>query len=798
MTTKEGVTEVPVLIVGAGPTGLVMAHELARHGVEFRIIDKHASPLELTKSAALHARTLEIFEDLGVAGRILDEGERIDHLFLRTKYQDRVHLDFTDLENTRFNHMVDIPQNRTEHILIDHLHDRGVSIDREVKLVDFQQYPDRVEATLQHEDGTQEVCRAGWLVGCDGAKSTVRNLVGLEFQGEDYTDPWVLCDARAEWPLPRNEMTFSSSEDGIYGVFPLPGENRFRLAYTQNHDKQGNPIEPTLEDAQESLRRTGIEGRVLDADQFWVFDLDHRQAEHYRKERTFLVGDAAHVHTPFGGQGMNLGVSDAYNLGWKLALVASGYAQEELLDSFEAERHPIGKRVIQTTHLGASAMLMLKGVKSYLRDGLMVAGNASAAFRHRMTYTLSQLEHNYRGTELAAGKAGGLAAGDRAPDEGFYDSFTNTYRRIFDLVRGTKHKLLLVDSDDQDPISRDSWREIAGEVLERYPKLIDVHLITTDHRLPESAPVGMKVWGDRGMDLEQYHNPGATTAYLIRPDGYIAYAHKPAQLGHLMSYLDEMPYTNGRVGSQNSPGKTFASQTPAKKEDMMTTEDRPQIITMPLRGVNAYLVRGDKGSVLVDTGFPGMEDTILDKLSKSGVSPEEISLILLTHGHPDHAGSAAALKKRLGVPVAIHAQEADWARTGLSEIPQPIRLFGRLVKAITKPEFPSFEPDILLEEGTTLKEYGLTGEILHTPGHSPGSISLLLPDGDTLVGDVMAGGFVRENKPDYPFLAEDVPLVRKSIQKLMGRAPARLYFGHGKPSGGKAARQRFADDIDLG
>ena len=250
-------------------------------------------------------------------------------------------------------------------------------------------------------------------------------------------------------------------------------------------------------------------------------------------------------------------------------------------------------------------------------------------------------------------------------------------------------------------------------------KLINVHLITTDHRPPESVPSGTQVWGDRGMDLEQYHNPGATTAYLIRPDGYIAYAHKPAQLGHLLSYLNEMPYTNGRVGSQNSPEKTFVLQTPPKKEDMMTTEDRPQIITMPLRGVNAYLVRGNQNSILVDTGFPGMEDTILDKLSKSGVSPEEISLILLTHGHPDHAGSAAALKKRLGVPVAIHALECDWARTGLSEIPQPIRLFGRLIKAITKPEFPSFEPDILLEEGTSLQEYGLTGEDSPHPRAQP-------------------------------------------------------------------------------
>ena len=796
MASQQSVTEVPVLVVGAGPTGLVMAHQLARHGVEFRIIEQYPSPLELTKAAALHARALEVLEDVGVSDRVLDEGVRVDHLFLRTKFQDRIHLDFSDLENTRFNHMVDLPQNRTEHILIDALEERGITVDREVELIDVRQHQDRVEATLKHKDGREETCVTKWLVGCDGAKSAVRNLTGLEFEGDDYADDWVLCDARVDWPLPRNEMTFSSSEDGIYGVFPLPGENHYRLAYTQNFDESGNPVEPDLEDAQESMRRAGIEGRVLSADQFWVFNLDHRQATSYRSGRAFLVGDAGHVHTPFGGQGMNLGISDAHNLAWKLALVLSGQAREALLDSYDAERHPIGKGVIRTTHTGASAMLTRRGPKTYLRDGLMAAGNASAAFRHRMINTLSQLQHSYEGTGVVSGKVGSLAAGDRAPDEEFFDSFTNTSRRIFDVIRGTKHKLLLIDSGDEDPISRDSWREIATEIGAHYPDLIEIHLITTDHRKPEPVPAGTTVWGDRGMHLKQYHSPGTTTAYLIRPDGYIAYAHKPARLGHLLSYLRESPYTDG-LPADSSPAKTSIPRASLDKGSSMNgTEAR--VIPIPLRTVNAYLVRSGGGSVLVDTGYPDMVDTILGKLSKEGVNPQEISLVLLTHGHPDHAGSAAGFRERLGVPVAIHAREADWMRSGLSEIPEPIRAFGKPIKAITKPEVPAFEPDILLGEGTSLEEYGLEAEILHTPGHSPGSISLLLPSGDAIAGDVMAGGFVLKNQPGYPFLAEDVPEVRKSIRELMSHAPVRLFFGHGQPSGGKQVRQRFADDIDFG
>ena len=231
--------------------------------------------------------------------------------------------------------------------------------------------------------------------------------------------------------------------------------------------------------------------------------------------------------------------------------------------------------------------------------------------------------------------------------------------------------------------------------------------------------------------------------------------------------------------------------------DTKTSGAVARVLRISLLAVNAYLVQGARGAVLVDTGFPGATDNILKKLSERGVDPEEISLIVLTHGHPDHAGSAAELRKRLRVPVAIHALEAGWMRSGISEIPRPIRAFGRLIKPLLRPEIPAFEPDILLEEVTSLKEYGLEGEILHTPGHSPGSISLLLPGG-AIVGDLMAGGFVLENYPNYPFLAESVPQLHGSIRELMAHAPARLFFGHGQPSGSEPVWRRFAEDNGFG
>ncbi|SMO57126.1 FAD-dependent monooxygenase [Melghirimyces algeriensis] len=777
-----------VLIVGAGPTGLVMAHQLVRHGISFRMIDKHASVLELTKAAALHARTLEIFDDLGIVNRIMDEGQRVDHLFLRTKHRDRIHIDFSDLEDTRFPHMVDIPQNRTENILIESLYDLGVNIEREVELTDLQQYPEGIEITLRHKNGMEESCRAGWLVACDGAKSKVRDLLGLEFRGEPYADDWVLCDATIEWPLPRNEMTFSSSEEGIFGVFPLPGEKRYRIAYTQNVDEHGNPVEPTIEDAQHSMvNRTGIEGEILYTDNFSVFNLAHRQAKHYRQGRAFLVGDAAHIHTPFGGQGMNLGIADAYNIGWKLAYVLKGYAPENLLDSYEAERHPIGRNVVRTTHIGAYAMLMREGGKTYLRDSLMTVFNTSATFRLGMIHRLSQLAHHYRGTQLVSGKAGSLTAGDRVPNQLFFDGRSNSYLRLFDLLDHTKFSLFLVDGGNKGSLVNHSWREIVKHIREHYPDLIKPHLITTQYSELKDVPEGTKVWLDRAMDLTHYHQPGTLTAYLVRPDGHLAYVHSPVQLEHLTSFLHHTPYFQPKAHAKRP--KDIEIGTYRTEGDRLS--EKPEVVPIITPAVNCYMIRGEEGSVLVDTGFPGKTDVLLKKLKRKGVNPKEISLILLTHGHPDHAGNAAELRQCLGVPVAIHRLEAEWMRTGKTVIPSPVRPFGHVIKALSKPEIPSFEPDLQIEEGTSLNKYGVKGRVLHTPGHSPGSISLLLDSGDALVGDLMAGGLMFKDRPDYMFLLEDVSLTRNSIKKLLTYKPSRLFFGHGQPASGESAQRCF-------
>ncbi|MCG8350413.1 MAG: FAD-dependent monooxygenase [Chloroflexales bacterium] len=540
----------PVLVVGAGPTGLTLANTLARYGVQFRIIDKHAAPLELTKAAAIHARALEIFADLDIADAVLDEGQRVDILDLRTDKQDRLHFDFNGLQNTPYPFMIDLPQFRTEYLLIDKLVEQGVAIEREVALVDFTQQAEYVEVRLRHKDAQgnerEELCNVRWLVGCDGSKSLVRQIAGLDFHGAAYADDWVLCDAVIDWPLPRNEMTFSSDAEGIYGIFPLPGDRKYRVAYTQSYDENGTPIEPDMADAQRAMARTGLDGRILETSQFWVFNLAHRQVDRYRNGRVFLVGDAAHVHTPFGGQGMNLGVADAFNLGWKLALAEQGWIDEAILDTYHEERHDAAKGVVRNTHIGASAMLIRDSWPAMMRDRTMDLLNITPHMESRAIRTLSQLNHNYRGKTWIQGKSDRLSAGDRAPDQHFYDGISQRYVHMFELLRGPSFKLLLVDSNNGRDLT--TLFDIIHQCAAQYGNIIDAHLITTKPQALNATPATATQWIDRGMKLTEYHQLGKQTAYLIRPDGHIGYIHQSANWQHLCIYLHEMLLAQKTIG----------------------------------------------------------------------------------------------------------------------------------------------------------------------------------------------------------------------------------------------------------
>ncbi|WP_304451826.1 MBL fold metallo-hydrolase [Nocardiopsis sp. YSL2] len=217
---------------------------------------------------------------------------------------------------------------------------------------------------------------------------------------------------------------------------------------------------------------------------------------------------------------------------------------------------------------------------------------------------------------------------------------------------------------------------------------------------------------------------------------------------------------------------------------------RSPVVPLPLGASTAYAVRG-KRTVLVDTGFAGGEKRLLARLARAGVDPASISLVVLTHCHPDHAGGAARLGRELGVPLAVHEAEAHWAGAGNSVLYDPLNAFGRLLSRTLDTRFPAFVPDLVLTDGTALDHYGVPLDVLHTPGHTPGSVTLLHREsGDALVGDLLAGSMVRRDRPGLPFLAQDTAQLRRSVRRLLAGDPRRLHFGHGRPAALPASRAR--------
>lgn len=213
-----------------------------------------------------------------------------------------------------------------------------------------------------------------------------------------------------------------------------------------------------------------------------------------------------------------------------------------------------------------------------------------------------------------------------------------------------------------------------------------------------------------------------------------------------------------------------------------------RVVAVGLASVNVHAVVGER-TILVDTGFPGGEDRLLRRLFEAGVDPGSVSLIVVTHCHPDHAGGAAALRDRLGVPVAVHEAEAAWAASGTGDLYRPLRPFGRLLRRWLDPSFPAFPPDLLLREGTSLESYGAPVEVLHTPGHTPGSISLLeRSGGQAVVGDLLAGGMLRRDRPAPPFLAQETGHLARSVRRVLATGARQFHFGHGRPSDDNGVR----------
>lgn len=573
MSGSSAATE--VLIVGAGPTGLLLAGELRRFGVAVRIVEKLAAPSPLSRAIAVHARTLEVLEELGVAERLVAQGVRYRRarLFAGGAAEPVVEASFDELDSP-YPFALGVPQDATERLLTELLASRGPDprgVERGVELVELAQDAGGCRATLRHADGRSEVVEAGWVVGCDGAHSRVRKALGLSFAGETFPERFWLGDVRARWDLPRDGIATFFGADGLLACFPLPDERWRLIASMGAAGAQGPGADPTLAELDGlSTARAGRPAGLHDAVWLGSFGINARQVERYRVGRAFVAGDAAHIHSPAGGQGMNTGLQDAHALAWRLALVVRGHvggaaapdgAADRLLDSWSAERHAIGATMLRATSLATTVGTLRAPLARAVRD--RVAGFLSSLepIQQRLVRSVAELDLTYRRSELVAehqeplleARVGSAAAGED-PSVGSWLAFRAAPRagdraldaRVEDergepvqlrsLFGRGRHLLLLFDGRATTIEGDARLTQVARDVAGRFGAAVDVVIVTSRPRgatLTRACPV---LHDPEGEAEARY---GATTecGYLVRPDLHVGFRCQPVRGDLLVEHL---------------------------------------------------------------------------------------------------------------------------------------------------------------------------------------------------------------------------------------------------------------------
>jgi 2-polyprenyl-6-methoxyphenol hydroxylase-like FAD-dependent oxidoreductase len=535
-----------ILIVGAGPVGLMMAAELHRHGVRCRLVERLPQRAPYCKALGIMPRTLEMWDDLGIIQQTLSAGlglkGAINVVAGDVNQQEKIGV---ALSEGAYGFLT-LAQYDVERILADHLISLGGRIERSVELVGLEQNDNAVSVTLKHADGNSETVDCQYVVGCDGGRSTVRHALNIPFEGELYEQTFFLVDVEIEGDFERGyayRMVRIEQGKPVGGgaCIPVPGNTRrYRFSTVAPESmvpaqltSAGQPTQgiadvgPILEQAQELLNwffPAGAKASNLRWSAF--YRISHRLAANYRVGRVFLAGDAAHLHPPIGGQGMNTGLQDVYNLAWKLALHVQGVAAPELLDSYEAERRPIGQQIVQRTTK---------------RMNKMFEGKVDAQDPLRED---SQLFLNYRDSAIVANdllaepqNTAGPLAGDRAPDvRGLQRAFTRHEIRLFDLLRGPHHTLLLYTASANPAQDCKNFAELATALFQRFAGRIQTYaIIHSDCDVPQIE--GLPTVIDRRNEFGQLYRPQSGAGYLIRPDGYIGYRADNLNLDQLNLFL---------------------------------------------------------------------------------------------------------------------------------------------------------------------------------------------------------------------------------------------------------------------
>lgn len=506
---------VDVLVVGAGPTGLALAAQLAAFGASFRVVDRQLDRAHESRALAVQPRTLEVLASVGVAETMVERGNPTVRLQMHSGARTtEAPLFDIGLDDTAYPFLLFLSQAETEAILDEHLAVRGINVERGIELTALQQELDHITCTFA---GRTDDIRARYVVGCDGAHSSVRELSGIRFAGHAYPQTFVLADLPADG-LDPGAVHVHLAGAGMLFFFPLEKPAPWRLLGMQPGADGPAPDLGQLQALADSYTADSV--RLGEPVWSTYFRLHHRHAASYRSGRVFLAGDAAHIHSPAGAQGMNTGIQDAWNLGWKLALVARGDADPELLDTYQAERQPVGRDVLRFTDraftIATSSRLLVRFVRTRIAPHLIRLALGFIRGRALAFRTISQLAINYRGSpavqEGQPRLRRGPRAGDRLPDAPVtVDGRATTLQRV--VATPSFHLLLTGPAD--------AWPTTA---------LGDTHRPTVQvHRLVD---LEAEARGRLGLAQDQ------AAHYLVRPDGHIAYRAAGTNLDGLHNYMD--------------------------------------------------------------------------------------------------------------------------------------------------------------------------------------------------------------------------------------------------------------------
>lgn len=534
-----------VLIVGAGPTGLTAAIQLARYGINIRIIDQNQGRTTQSRALVLQARSLELLQNMGIVEQALALGQIVPQLsiFLNGKPQAQIHLDKLS-NDSPYPYALILEQSHTETLLENQLNQLGVQVEREVTLINLEQHEKSVIATLQHSNNQQEILAANYIIGSDGAHSTVRHLLQLPFAGAPYTQQFWLADAKIAGLTRPKEISLYFSKHGTIVFFPLHHENCFRLIAIPKTTKSSKASNTLSLQAIQALacQVTQLSLAIFQPTWLTEFHLHHRGVPRYRVGRAFVAGDAAHIHSPAGGQGMNTGIQDAYNLAWKMALVLQGSAHEDYLDSYDSERKRIGQILLHTT----DKMFRLAANNSWLTQTLrhLILPIFGYCLKHYtklqyiFTRFVSQLGIHYHSSlwiKQVGDSDAKPYAGARAPDGPVFACATQTMTTLFNCFANPQHQLLLFACSNQTQSIGLAIKNLQNFIANHYARLIKVHIIICSTQACDAFSTAELL--DSNNICHDRYGITEPSVVLIRPDGYIAYRNNRLELEALQQYL---------------------------------------------------------------------------------------------------------------------------------------------------------------------------------------------------------------------------------------------------------------------